>query len=108
MDREARDPLDLLDEINQQAARPVRLQFDIYHCQRIHGSVPAWLKRCKGHTAHLQIAGTPDRHEPDQGNLPLDEILQTVQALYPDLWIGCEYRPAGKTEDGLGWMAEWR
>jgi hydroxypyruvate isomerase len=28
--------------------------------------------------------------------------------LHPNLWIGCEYRPAGKTEDGLGWLNRWR
>ncbi len=100
--------LELLDEINQEAIAPVKLQFDIYHCQRIHGGVPAWLERCRNHTAHLQIAGTPDRHEPDRGDLALDAILGTVQALHPDLWIGCEYRPAGRTEDGLGWINRWR
>ena len=100
--------LELLDEINQHAVNPVKLQFDIYHCQRIHGGVPAWLERCKNHTAHLQIAGTPERHEPDRGDLPLADILQTVEALHPDLWIGCEYRPAGRTEDGLGWLDRWR
>ena len=23
-------------------------------------------------------------------------------------WVGCEYRPRGRTADGLGWMARWR
>ena len=23
-------------------------------------------------------------------------------------WVGCEYRPAGRTEDGLGWFAAHR
>ena len=100
--------LDILAEINLESAAPVKLQFDIYHCQRIHGAVPVWLERCRNHTAHLQIAGTPDRHEPDRGNLPLKEILEAVEALHPDLWIGCEYRPAGRTEDGLGWLAPYR
>ncbi len=100
--------LEMLAEINVESAAPVKLQLDIYHCQRIHGGVPAWLERCREHTAHLQIAGTPDRHEPDRGNLPLQEILEAVEALHPDLWIGCEYRPAGRTEDGLGWLKPYR
>jgi hydroxypyruvate isomerase len=100
--------LEILAEINQDPAANVRLQFDIYHCQRIHGDVTGWLERCKEHTAHLQIAGTPDRHEPDLGDLPLAEILEVAGALHPGLWIGCEYRPAGKAEDGLGWLDRWR
>ncbi|MDX1718312.1 MAG: TIM barrel protein [Anderseniella sp.] len=100
--------LEILAEINRDSAANVRLQFDIYHCQRIHGDVTGWLERCKEYTAHLQIAGTPDRHEPDLGDLPLEEIIEVAGALHPDLWIGCEYRPAGKTEDGLGWLNRWR
>lgn len=100
--------LEILAEINRDSTANVRLQFDIYHCQRIHGDVTGWLERCKEHTAHLQIAGTPDRHEPDHGDLPLEDILEVAEALHPDLWIGCEYRPAGKTEDGLGWLDRWR
>ncbi len=23
-------------------------------------------------------------------------------------WVGCEYRPLGRTGDGLGWLAPWR
>jgi len=100
--------LEILAEINQDFTANVKLQFDIYHCQRIHGDVTGWLERCKAHTAHLQIAGTPDRHEPDVGDLPLAEILEVAGSLHPELWIGCEYRPAGNTQDGLGWLDRWR
>ena len=80
------------------------LQFDIYHCARIHGQVADWIVRCAPRIAHYQIAGTPDRHEPDKGDLPLTEVLAAVDAHTPDLWIGCEYRPEGQTEAGLGWL----
>ncbi len=100
--------LEIIAEVNRISAAPLALQFDIYHCQRIHGDVTGWLERCREHTRHLQIAGTPDRHEPDLGDLPIGEILEAVGTLHPDLWIGCEYRPAGKTEAGLGWMSRWR
>jgi 2-dehydrotetronate isomerase len=99
--------LEIITEVNRISSFPIGLQFDIYHCQRIHGDVPHWLERCRGHTRHLQIAGTPGRHEPDLGDLPLDAILEVVDTLHPDLWIGCEYRPAGRTLDGLGWMKRW-
>jgi hydroxypyruvate isomerase len=96
--------LDIISEVNAPGPASLKLQFDIYHCQKIHGDVPGWLDRCHDQTAHLQIAGVPDRHEPDVGHLPLAEIMATCQAIHPELWIGCEYRPKGQTTAGLGWM----
>lgn len=96
--------LEILAEVNSSVPGLLKLQFDIYHCQKIHGDVPAWLDKCRNRTAHLQIAGTPDRHEPDLGDLPLAEIMEVCAHIHPDLWIGCEYHPEARTETGLGWM----
>ncbi len=98
--------LDLISEIGANAGleSAVRLQFDIYHCAKIHGDVAQWIEKCRHVTAHYQIAGIPDRHEPDIGTLPLAEILAVVDKLSPDLTIGCEYRPKGETTAGLGWI----
>lgn len=96
--------LEILREVSGNFPDLIKLQFDIYHCQMIHGDVPAWLERCHHQTAHLQIAGVPGRHEPDIGTLPLNDIIAVCEALHKDLFIGCEYRPKGKTTDGLGWM----
>lgn len=92
--------LELLSELGGAA----RLQFDIYHCARIHGDVPGWIRRAAPMIAHYQIAGVPGRHEPDLGELPLQRILEVVEAATPGLVIGCEYHPRGRTEDGLGWL----
>jgi len=96
--------LEIISEVNATVPGVLKLQFDIYHCQKIHGDVPAWLEKCRNHTAHLQIAGVPDRHEPDLGNLPLANIMEACAQIHPDLWIGCEYRPKARTEAGLDWM----
>lgn len=94
----------ILDTLNKQGAA-VKLQFDFFHCQRIHGNVPTWIETCKRHIAHFQIAGVPDRHEPDNGELPYKEIITAAAHQgFGDLAIGCEYIPAGRTEDGLGWL----
>ena len=95
--------LSLIDEIAQRGGTPPKLLFDIYHCQRIHGNVPEWIERCAPYTAHYQIAGTPGRNEPDNGDLPLVEIIQAVEKFTPELSIAGEYKPTGKTVDGLGW-----
>ena len=96
--------LDILSAVNTGQPGLLKLQFDIYHCQKIHGDVSTWLDRCRDQTAHLQIAGVPDRHEPDLGNLPLAQIMAACRTIHPELWIGCEYRPKARTEAGLGWI----
>jgi len=70
-----------------------------------------------GRVGHLQIAGVPERHEPDVGEVNyayLFKLIDEVSAAcgWPG-WIGCEYRPArgavaGGTSDGLGWFADYR
>jgi hydroxypyruvate isomerase len=81
----------------------IRLQFDLYHRQIIHGDVTIGLRDCLFVTGHMQIAGVPDRNEPDMGELNVARVLGTIRELGYDGWIGCEYRPKGITEDGLGW-----
>jgi len=98
----------LIEEIASRGGTTPKLQFDIYHCQRIHGDVPAWIERCAPHIAHYQIAGVPGRHEPDNGNLPFETIIEAAEQFIPGLSIGCEYLPAGRTEDGLDWLKQYQ
>jgi hydroxypyruvate isomerase len=93
----------------------LKVQLDLYHCQISEGDVAMTLRRYlpTGRVGHLQIAGVPQRHEPDVGELNyayLFEVLDEVAAAcqWPG-WVGCEYRPArgavaGGTSAGLGWM----
>ena len=43
----------------------LKLQFDIYHCQIIHGDVTMRLREMMPIIGHIQIASVPSRHEPD-------------------------------------------
>ncbi len=98
---------DILDQVNTGDAK-AKLQFDFFHCHRIHGDVASWIEKCKRHIAHFQIAGTPERHEPDIGDLPFQEIITAAaQHGFGELAIGCEYIPAARTEDGLSWCRQW-
>jgi 2-dehydrotetronate isomerase len=81
-----------------------RLQFDIFHCAMIHGDVVRRIRNTAAITGHYQIAGTPDRHEPDLGTLDWRAAIAAAGDANPDLIIGCEYTPAGRTETGLGWL----
>jgi hydroxypyruvate isomerase len=80
------------------------LQFDIYHRQRLHGEVIKGLEALLPITRHMQIASAPLRQEPTTGELDDRHILQTIDRLGYDGHIGCEYRPAAGTLEGLGWM----
>jgi 2-dehydrotetronate isomerase len=94
----------LLDRIE----RPnVRLQFDYYHCQITEGGLAAHAERLLPRIGHIQIAGVPGRHEPDNGEINYPYLLDHLDRIGYGGWVGCEYRPAGATLDGLGWAARW-
>ena len=82
----------------------LQLQLDVYHTQIMEGDLTRRLERLIGYIGHVQIAGVPERHEPDTGELNLRHILDVLDRLGYNGWIGCEYAPAGRTEDGLGWV----
>ncbi|GAB5471819.1 MAG: TIM barrel protein [Rhodospirillales bacterium] len=83
------------------------LQMDFYHCQIMQGDLTRRLEANQDQIGHLQIAGVPDRHEPDSGEVAYDRLLAHLDSLGYDGWVGCEYRPRGLTEAGLGWAADY-
>ena len=86
-------------------ARPaLKLQFDVYHRQIVHGDVLKGLEVMMPVIGHIQIAAVPKRHEPGTGELDDFRIFAALDALGYSGWVGCEYRPAGATLDGLGWI----
>jgi len=82
----------------------LKLMFDVYHVQIMEGDVTKRLERHFDIIGHVQIAAVPSRHEPDEGEINFEHVFDTLQRLGYRGYIGCEYKPRGKTEDGLGWM----
>lgn len=82
----------------------LRVQFDCYHCQIVEGDLATKLRRDIGGIGHVQIAGVPDRHEPDLGELNYPYLFALLDELGYEGWIGCEYRPRAGTSAGLGWL----
>jgi 2-dehydrotetronate isomerase len=82
----------------------LKLQFDIYHCQIIHGDVTTRLREMMPITGHVQIASVPSRNEPDDEELNYPFLFGELDRLGYSGFIGCEYNPRGKTTDGLGWF----
>ncbi len=86
-------------------ARPnLKLQFDLYHRQIIHGDVMRGLERLLPITGHVQVASVPSRHEPDGEELNWPFLFEALDRLGYQGHVGCEYRPRGGTVDGLGWF----
>ena len=88
----------------------VRVQMDLYHCQVQEGDVAAKLREYlpTGRVGHMQVAGAPARNEPDTGELRCEWLFEEIDRLGWQGWIGCEYRPAGATRAGLGWLRRAR
>jgi len=91
-------------------AANLKVQMDLYHCQIVEGDVATKLHAYlpTGRVGHLQIAGVPERHEPDLGEVNYPYLFDVVDALGWDGWIGCEYRPKAATSAGLGWLRRAR
>lgn len=107
------------DIIQAVGAPNLKVQMDLYHCQIVEGDVAMKIRQYlpTGRVGHFQIAGVPERHEPDIGeiNYPylFDVIDEVSQACGWQGWIGCEYKPRlggqpGGTSAGLGWLAKAR
>jgi len=96
--------------VQEVGAANLKVQLDLYHCQIVEGDLTATLRRDlpTGRVGHLQIAGVPDRHEPDHGELNVRHLFGVVDDLGFDGWIGCEYRPRVGTSEGLGWLDDYR
>lgn len=95
------------------------VQMDLYHCQIMEGDVATKLRTYlpQGRVGHIQIAGVPERHEPDVGELNYAYLLGVIDEVSAQCgwngWVGCEYRPRrgaapGATRSGLGWLPHVR
>ncbi len=97
----------LAEEVLHEVSHPgLKLQLDWYHAQILHGDLTRLTERLWPRVGHLQLASVPDRHEPDRGEVRYRHLFKLVDRLGYTGWIGCEYRPAGVTEEGLGWFRE--
>ena len=86
----------------------LKLQYDIYHMQRMEGELANTIERLLPRMAHLQLADNPGRNEPGTGEINYPFLLSFIDRLSYDGWLGCEYKPRNGTKEGLGWMDAYR
>ena len=92
------------DVIHELELPNLKLQFDIYHCQILHGDVTMRLREMMPIIGHTQIASIPSRNEPDGEELNYPFVFAELDRLGYGGFVGCEYNPRCKTTDGLGWF----
>lgn len=82
----------------------LKVQMDFYHAQIMEGDLATTFRKYQARIGHIQIAGVPERHEPDTGEVNYPYLFDLLDECGYDGWVGCEYRPAKSTEEGLGWL----
>ena len=86
----------------------LKLQFDVYHRQIMHGDVTMAFRALQPIVGHIQVASVPSRHEPDGEELNFPFLFAEFDRLGYDGYIGCEYNPRAGTVEGLDWFQPYR
>jgi hydroxypyruvate isomerase len=82
----------------------VKLQYDLYHMQRMEGELAATSEKLLPRIGHIQLADNPGRNEPGTGEINYPFLFSHLDRIGYTGWIGCEYRPKAGTDEGLGWF----
>ena len=96
--------LALMDEVG---ATNLKLQYDLFHMRTMGDDLAATLTANLARIGHMQVADVPGRHEPGTGEIDFPRLFDLIDRLGYKGWIGAEYAPAGKTEDGLAWVKKY-
>ena len=83
------------------------LQYDIYHMQIMEGDITRSIEKHLDVISHMQLADNPGRHEPGTGEINYPFLFNSIDAMGYEGWIGCEYKPATGTIEGLGWTSDY-
>jgi hydroxypyruvate isomerase len=92
--------------IRETGSDNIRVQYDIYHMQRMEGELAATIKANLPMIGHIQLADNPGRFEPGTGEINYRYLFGMLDEIGYDGWIGCEYKPKAGTIAGLSWIAE--
>ncbi|MFA8439542.1 hydroxypyruvate isomerase family protein [Pueribacillus sp. YX66] len=93
-----------VDILNDLSLPNVKLQYDVYHMQRMQGELIASYKKYKDIIAHVQIADNPGRHEPGTGEIHYENVFRALMEEGYNGFIGLEYNPQGQTEESFTWL----
>lgn len=93
-----------LDVLSEAAHPNLFLQFDFYHMALTEPDLCAAIARAGPRIGHVQFADTNGRNEPGSGDIDFAAALNALRRAGYEGAVSAEYRPAGETTAGLGWM----
>jgi hydroxypyruvate isomerase len=85
----------------------IYLQYDLFHMQMMEGNLANTISKHLARIAHVQVADVPGRHEPGTGEINYTFLFKHLDSIGYQGWVGCEYKPLAKTEDGLAWLTRY-
>ncbi len=85
-------------------AANLKVQFDVYHAQRMEGNLTHTLTRNIGRIGHVQIADAPDRNQPGTGEINFAYLFRALDRTDYGGEVGLEYKPSGATDESFGWI----
>ena len=100
----SRQALEIIDAVGSDN---LFLQYDIYHMQVMEGDLAETIRRNLDRIGHMQLADNPGRHEPGSGEINYPFLFDFIDRIGYAGWIGCEYKPAKSTVEGLGWIRRY-
>ena len=92
-----------LDIIAETGSDNIGVQYDIYHMQIMEGDLAPSMEKHLASIDHIQLADNPGRNEPGTGEINYPFLFSFLDKIGYQGWIGCEYKPATTTVEGLGW-----
>lgn len=98
---------DALMLLQDRALRSVGLVLDIYEAQMAEGGLANLIEGAADWVAHIQLAGVPLRHEPDEGEVNAPYLLHLLDARGYAGWVSLDYTPRGTTKAGFAWAKPW-
>jgi hydroxypyruvate isomerase len=85
----------------------VKLQYDVYHMQRMEGNLAVTLRGHIGEIGYVQVADSPGRGEPGTGEIHYPYVFGVLEELAYDGYVGLEYSPTTeRTEESFAWIPE--
>lgn len=97
------DHIDYCMEIIKKVGSPrMKLLFDIYHVQIMHGDIIRRIQQNKDYIGHYHIAGCPDRHEiDDTQEINYKPIMKAIAETGYTGYVSHEYMPTRDPLKGL-------
>ena len=81
-----------------------KVQFDVYHAQRMEGNLTHTLRNNIGRIGHIQVADAPDRNQPGTGEISFAYFFRVLDRTDYGGDVGLEYRPTGLTDESFDWI----